>query len=77
MAYTVLGSPISPFVRKVMVSMADKGGPYEHEDVNPRMRPAPGTPCLSGQYAFQLIDSDPATRLVGRLANRIRSPTPA
>jgi glutathione S-transferase len=35
MAYTVLGSPISPFVRKVMVFMAEKGVPFEHEDVNP------------------------------------------
>jgi len=35
MAYTVMGSPISPFVRKVMVFMAEKGVPYEHEDVNP------------------------------------------
>jgi glutathione S-transferase len=35
MAYTVLGSPISPFVRKVMVYMTEKGIPFEHEDVNP------------------------------------------
>jgi glutathione S-transferase len=35
MAYTVMGSSISPFVRKVMVFLAEKGVPYEHEDVNP------------------------------------------
>ena len=35
MAYTVLGSSISPFVRKVMVFMAEKDVPYHHEDVNP------------------------------------------
>ena len=35
MTYTVIGSSISPFVRKVMVVLAEKGVPYEHEDVNP------------------------------------------
>ena len=35
MAYTVLGSAISPFVRKVMVFMAEKNVPFTHEDVNP------------------------------------------
>jgi glutathione S-transferase len=30
-----MGSSISPFVRKVMVFMAEKGVPFEHEDVNP------------------------------------------
>jgi glutathione S-transferase len=35
MAYTVMGSSISPFVRKVMVFLAEKDVPYTHEDVNP------------------------------------------
>jgi len=35
MAYTVMGSSISPFVRKVMVFLAEKGVPYQHDDVNP------------------------------------------
>lgn len=35
MAYTLMGSSISPFVRKVMVFLAEKGVPYEHQDVNP------------------------------------------
>lgn len=35
MAYTLMGSSISPFVRKVMVFLAEKGIPYEHQDVNP------------------------------------------
>ncbi len=35
MSYTVVGSGISPFVRKVMVVMAEKGIDFEHDDVNP------------------------------------------
>lgn len=35
MPYTVIGSPISPYVRKVMVFLKEKGVAYEHEDVNP------------------------------------------
>jgi glutathione S-transferase len=35
MAYAVLGSAISPFVRKVMVVLREKNVAYEHEDVNP------------------------------------------
>jgi len=35
MAYTLMGSSISPFVRKVMVFLAEKGVAYEHQDVNP------------------------------------------
>ncbi len=35
MTYTVLGSMISPFVRKVGVFLAEKGIDYVHEDVNP------------------------------------------
>ena len=34
MAYTVLGSAISPFVRKVMVCLREKNVAFEHEDVN-------------------------------------------
>jgi glutathione S-transferase len=30
MAYTLMGSSISPFVHKVMVFMTEKGVPYEH-----------------------------------------------
>jgi glutathione S-transferase len=39
MAYTIIGSGISPFVRKVMVFMIEKGLPHEVEDVNPRSAP--------------------------------------
>lgn len=35
MGYTVIGNSISPFVRKVMVLLKEKGIPYENEDVNP------------------------------------------
>ena len=35
MSYTVMGSPISPYVRKVMVFLKEKGVAFEHEDVNP------------------------------------------
>lgn len=35
MSYRVLGSLISPFVRKVVVLLKEKGLDYEHEDVNP------------------------------------------
>ena len=39
MAYTVMGSSISPFVRKVQVFLAEKNVPYDHEDVNPYAPP--------------------------------------
>ena len=35
MSYTVIGSPISPFVRKVMLALNEKGVNYEHQDANP------------------------------------------
>jgi glutathione S-transferase len=35
MAYTVLGSAISPFVRKVLVCLHEKSVAFDHEDVNP------------------------------------------
>ena len=35
MSYTVIGSPISPFVRKVMLALNEKGVSYEHQDANP------------------------------------------
>ncbi len=35
MSYTVIGSGISPFVRKVMAVMGEKGLDFEHEDLNP------------------------------------------
>lgn len=35
MSYTVLGNGISPFVRKVLVVMDEKGLDYENQDVNP------------------------------------------
>ena len=35
MAYTVAGSLVSPFVRKVQVLLREKGIPFEHDDVNP------------------------------------------
>jgi glutathione S-transferase len=35
MSYTVIGSPISPFVRKVMLALNEKGVEYELQDANP------------------------------------------
>jgi glutathione S-transferase len=46
MAYTVLGSAISPFVRKVMVCLREKNVAFEHEDVNP-FAPPPGWRAVS------------------------------
>jgi glutathione S-transferase len=62
MAYTVLGSPISPFVRKVMVFLAEKGVPYEHEDVNPFSPP-------DGFREVSPLGRIPAFRHDGRVVN--------
>ena len=35
MSYVVIGSPISPFVRKVMFALNEKGVAYDLQDVNP------------------------------------------
>jgi glutathione S-transferase len=35
MTYTVVGSTVSPFVRKVMAAMTEKDLAFEHEDLNP------------------------------------------
>ena len=35
MRYTILGSPLSPFVRKVRVFCAEKGIAYDLEPINP------------------------------------------
>jgi glutathione S-transferase len=35
MSYTLIGSSISPFVRKVMVTLIEKGIEFENEQVNP------------------------------------------
>lgn len=35
MTYTIVGSAISPFVRKVMAAMTEKGLEFENEDLNP------------------------------------------
>lgn len=40
MAYTVIGSLVSPFVRKVQIVLHEKGIDFEHEDVNPFTPPA-------------------------------------
>jgi glutathione S-transferase len=39
MSYTIIGSGISLFVRKVMVFLIEKGLPHEVEDVNPMAAP--------------------------------------
>ena len=39
MSYTLIGSCISPFVRKVMVTLIEKGIEFEHEQVNPFAAP--------------------------------------
>ena len=40
MAYTLIGSLISPFARKVAVVLSEKGLAYELDDVNPFAPPA-------------------------------------
>jgi glutathione S-transferase len=37
---TLYGAPISPFVRKTMVALAEKGVTYEHDPVVPAIAPA-------------------------------------
>src|SRR6201997_4881505 len=37
---TLYGAPISPFVRKTMVALAEKGVTYEHDPVVPAVAPA-------------------------------------
>jgi glutathione S-transferase len=37
---TLYGAPVSPFVRKVMVALAEKGIAYEHDPVVPAVAPA-------------------------------------
>ena len=37
---TLFGAPVSPFVRKVMVALAEKGIGYEHDPVVPAVAPA-------------------------------------
>lgn len=62
MAYTVMGSSISPFVRKVMVFLAEKGVAYEHEDVNPFAPP-------EGYREVSPLGRIPAFRHDGRVVN--------
>ncbi len=40
MSIIVLGAGVSPFVRKVRAFLAEKGQPYQHEQVNPYAPPA-------------------------------------
>jgi glutathione S-transferase len=40
MKYTILGAPLSPFVRKVRVFCAEKQSPYELDPINPFRPPA-------------------------------------
>jgi len=62
MAYTVVGSSVSPFVRKVMVFLAEKNVPYEHEDVNPFAPP-------DGFRAVSPLGRIPAFRHDDRVVN--------
>ena len=43
---TLYGAPVSPFVRKVMVALAEKGIAYEYEPVAPAIAP-PEIPRVS------------------------------
>ncbi len=62
MAYTVLGSAISPFVRKVMVCLREKNVAFEHEDVNPFAPP-------EGWRAVSPLGRIPAFRHDDRIVN--------
>lgn len=62
MGYTLLGSSISPFVRKVMVFLAEKDVPYAHEDVNPFAPP-------EGFRAVSPLGRIPAFRHDDRVVN--------
>lgn len=62
MAYTVLGSAISPFVRKVLVCLREKNVAFEHEDVNPFAPP-------EGWRAVSPLGRIPAFRHDDRVVN--------
>lgn len=62
MAYAVLGSAISPFVRKVMVVLREKNVAFEHEDVNPFAPP-------EGWRAVSPLGRIPAFRHGDRIVN--------
>ena len=62
MSYTVIGSPISPFVRKVMVFLREKGVAYETENVNPFSPP-------EGFREVSPLGKIPALRHDGRVVN--------
>lgn len=62
MAYTVLGSAISPFVRKVLVCLREKNVTFEHEDVNPFAPP-------DGWRAVSPLGRIPAFRHDDRIVN--------
>lgn len=62
MSYTVIGSPISPYVRKVMVFLKEKGVAFEHEDVNPFSPP-------EGFREVSPLGRIPAFRHDGRIVN--------
>ncbi len=62
MSYTVIGSPISPFVRKVMVFLREKGIAYEHENLNPFSPP-------EGFREISPLGKIPVFRHDGRIVN--------
>lgn len=62
MSYTLIGSPISPFVRKVSVLLQEKGLEFEQEDVNPFAPP-------DGYRAISPLGKIPAFRHDDRIVN--------
>jgi len=79
MPYTVIGSPISPFVRKVMFALNEKGVAYEHEDVNPFAAP-PGFRQISPLGRIPALRHDDRvindSSVICRYVDRLEPSTP-
>jgi glutathione S-transferase len=77
--YTVIGSPISPFVRKVMLVLNEKGVNYEHQDANP-FAPPDGFKEISPLGRIPAFKHDDKvindSSVICRYVDRLESKTP-